>query len=64
MPLFTASALGLSPLLDRDPPIQLGKTRLRLLHDHATREVQQLKTRRSIARMFESKACPVTHEAG
>lgn len=46
-PILGPPARSLPPLLDCDPAIQLGKTRLRLLHDHATCEVQQLKTRRA-----------------
>lgn len=53
-PLLAASAFGLSPLLDRDPAIQLGKTRLCLLHDHATRKAQQLKARGCIGHAFDS----------
>lgn len=54
-PILCPPPCGLPVLLDRDPSIQLGKTRLRLLHDHATREVQQLKTRRHVGHVFDSR---------
>ncbi len=53
-PLFTPAPLGLTPLLVRDPSVELAHGGRRLLHDHTSREAQQLQSRGLVAHAFDS----------
>jgi hypothetical protein len=54
------SAVGIAPFFVSDPPVDLAQRRGRLLNHDATREAEQVETRRLIVHAFDSESSRVS----